>query len=524
VRLGRFPIARLWKKRIKEPVAGLSIWLAILGILVTMHADIFEQADNRFLALFKYPFERVFSQEPPGIDLSTVLGSTHLGAGGTGNDSDAEALFIFALDLSASMTSRVLSEEEVARYVEDVESTESSECPLPQAELATGFDIALFELCRYLDFVPDGSLAALWTFGDAPRLVAPASDDVGSRYLKFSKTETGGNTRRMFFDTLLDLEPKENLSNFESLLRVLAEDYREEIDGEGDVHFVIISDFSHDIGGEKELLARAKDSDYLVERSRWQSRYRISALFIEDYFRKLSRAGKTFHLSVVLGARQVYCSVLPIAEDSIEWSAYREIRMHPERLVEEFDFLRTYEEAEIPIVFYYTPGSLEPTSRSLIVDRAEYQNARLRVALASEAAGSDELELKLSTRFNEGEKGIVRMGRGHVGTLARAGDEIVLQPLTTLTPREASSYRLLLSLGSGRSAAEDGNKTLAVRLVFQRQLNFYGALAIVLAIAAVGLFIIWVLGAIWASIQDLRHESVKDRETQMVRPGLADSK
>src|SRR5688572_14161288 len=120
--------------------------------------------------------------------------------------------------------------------------------------------------------------------------------------------------------------------------------------------------------------------------------------------------------------------------------------------------------------------------------RTKYETTGLRFALAAEAQSANTFPLKLKTRFKSSGKdmlgGVLRpYGAGSSGKIERIEDAITLQALSPLEPREAATYRLLISW-SGRNdgkADESGSKTFAVPLVFYQRLGWIGAAIIIFA-------------------------------------------
>lgn len=480
-------LRRVGGRRMLEPLKGLTLWLAILAILVTLHADVFEQHTEPVVALLALPFESLERRAPPRISLSSLLPSLEEPV------STGKPLYIFALDVSKSMRLRKVTQGELEHYLEKVGSslpTGSFNGCVAQRPDATGFDIAQLELCRYLNSVPMGSLAALWVFGDAPRLIMPRDESPeGSRYEPLRKTERGGSTKNRFYEAA-GAQPADDIhSNFEALLRALEEQYREELKSQTEVHVIILSDFVHDIDGQGNEPEHDAGDESLRE-----SHYRMSMAMIEDRFRELSRTGKTFHLSVVVGARRTVNSVLPIVNGTMDWWAYREIHMEPHRLKEDFDFLRAYQPVETTVAFPFAPGSVGAEMVDIEVDDARFVKGTLRMALASEASLPNRFPARIQVTFEGEETGLVRMGRGHVGHVPRLGETIRLQPQSRLDPREARSYRLLLSWH--HDDATGSVRTYVVPIVFRKELSWFGKLSLRCVLFFVGVFLLWSLFAL----------------------------
>lgn len=490
------------KRPIPELLMGLSLWLAILAILVTIHSDVFEQAENRPWALIELPWLRLWHPEPPTIPLSSLMPE------GSSDQVTTSPLYIFAIDVSASMAAQDVSERELERYREVVAPTHPSarvEGCQPHDEVSTtGFDIARLELCRYVGTIPLGSRAALWAFGEEATLMIPQPDEVGSRYIRIEELEQGGTNKNLFYGVAATLQPTEQLSDFESLLGTLVDQYWTEIDSEPEMHIIIISDFYHDIGGTQGLFVNETGLAISPERALWESRYRMSLAKVEDRLRALSRPGVTFHLSVVLGAHRMVSSVLPIVNGTLEWSAYRVLHMRTNHPLEDFDFLRAYEEVGTAAVpFFYAPGSLRPERVAIEVDQSRFSEGDLRVALATDASVAERFPARIAVTFDGEEPGLVRLGRRHVGRISHQGELIHLQPQSLLEPREASTYRLLFSwrYKEPQAAGVARSRTFAVPILFKKRLSLFGAISMMAATVFVVVFALWSLAAIVAALR-----------------------
>jgi hypothetical protein len=189
----------------------------------------------------------------------------------------------------------------------------------------------------------------------------------------------------------------------------------------------------------------------------------------------------------------------------VSWDAYREIRIDSGAIGSDFDFLNSYQELAEPVAFYYTPGSSEPDPVNIRVDKNGYVRSRLRIGLASRSITNLSFPLGVKVTFHDGEgepsdlakgrDGRVAIGEGFVGEIVREKDDISLQPEAVIDPREASTYRLLFSW-QGEQAEQGPRRTFAARVIFKRQLSFYGAVAMACSMVAVAFFVLkmlWVL-------------------------------
>ena len=78
-----------------------------------------------------------------------------------------------------------------------------------------------------------------------------------------------------FFDLIPSLIANQDETNFEKLLYELSLTYKSEIHSRTEVHFVLISDFAHDIGGGEYLRGLTESDKITTDQSIWESKYRI---------------------------------------------------------------------------------------------------------------------------------------------------------------------------------------------------------------------------------------------------------
>ncbi len=543
--------------RLKEPLKALTVWIAILSLLATIHADVFEQEEDPLSALIMKPLERIRSSATAPVPLSSLLTPA------TEELEHKDAIYVFALDVSESMKEQQLSALEINQYRADVRAKESeknnhflvgcfppavsdlggaqSEAKRPEI---TGFDIARAELCRYIESLPDGSRVALWTFCHNLEIKIPTMESqstLGNKYLVVEKTREGGTTKGYLYAAAKELEAKEKLSNFRLLLDHFSRTYHEEIQGDEEIRFVIISDFAHDIGGGKYLLDDS-DSARISSSERkdsflWRSVYRASASIISNQFRELSGGGATFHLARVVGAQKTLLEVLPIVGDTLEWIEYRESHVEMSKSGERFDFLRAYVESANPVIFYYTPGNFEPIPTTITVGDERFRNSTVKLALASETDAIERHPLKIKISNSESQSDFPRsaplgLGTGdHLEEIGGAEHTITLQPLSTLESREASSYRLILSWKSKDSGNADPleNHSFAARVIFYRRLSSYGAASMVISLFFIAMSFLWSIVAIiqprssWRRIKNFRREKIPSESPDSVDPSGLDA-
>src|SRR5437588_13065324 len=97
----------------RKSLVALSIWLAILSLLATIHADVFEQEDHPLRAIIASPFERIFLPNLHPVKLSTLLSAQE--ARTDGDIKQDSPLYIFMIDLSLSMLEQQGSNQGVAQ-------------------------------------------------------------------------------------------------------------------------------------------------------------------------------------------------------------------------------------------------------------------------------------------------------------------------------------------------------------------------------------------------------------------------
>lgn len=501
-------VSHFWKsvKKVSATTAlsGLSLWLAIFSLFASMHADVFEQEENRLAAMSTLPFKRLFNADLPPINLSTLLP----GFPSIKNDT-ARPLYIFILDTSKSMEETKVSTEEIRRYLNEIKSyynfigSPAQSCIATEAE-SNGFQIAKSELCRYIDSLPDGSLASLWTFGSESKMVVPNEELQsgnkynGNKYIEINKNSNGGSTKGALLEAVIN-QPSSGtppLSDFTRMLETVKTRYQEEIESTQEVHFVVISDFALDLGGLDRLGLANRLNEIEI------SRYRVSLADVKHQLKEMTKnKGKMFHLASVQGARQVVFSVLPLAKHAIEWEDYREIRIEPDQLSGDFDFLRAYEENPSPITFFYSPGAAKPYPLTIDIDDLKHENTKLRISLASTDTSEDHpLGFVISTNNSTG---VLRFQEAVVSTIQRKNDKITLEPISPPTPGEAGKYRILLAWHKEHGGASDNSlsKTFYSRIEFKRRLDLAGALGIVVAVALSLIYLSLLVYALWRDLE-----------------------
>jgi hypothetical protein len=187
----------------------------------------------------------------------------------------------------------------------------------------TSFDVAVIELCRYVMALPEGSHAALWTFGSVAQRIIPAPSDP-RRWVPVNLA-AGSDQLNSLRVPLSRLDAADLKSDFESALGTISGSYHRELMLGHEMHVVLLSDFVHDLGpgreGGAEVTWPVDDQRAFVERQ-----HAASMRMVERRFRLLSRAGVMFHLAAVVGTEFVSHSELALASNSLEWRSYRVTR------------------------------------------------------------------------------------------------------------------------------------------------------------------------------------------------------
>lgn len=490
------------------PWKGFFICLAFLSLLATLHADVFEQEDDPILGLIQRPVDRLLGEAE--VKLSEIASSRHLAQGpsvSVASETSGERpkpLYVFGIDLSKSMVATSLSDAEFERYLDHLQPMNGREdalyCLGPEfPEPVTAFTIARSELCRYFHLVERPSGVALWSFGSDAQLVLPRDEGPkGQKYLQVEASAPGlGDPMKEFFDTVGQLSADKKETDFRKLLDQWAHVYRYVLRTAQEVHFIIISDFFHDIGGERIL--QQEDVVKASEISEWTSRYRESESAIADSLRSLARSGSTLHLAITRGAEVSFRDILPTINESVPWNGYRETRLGDRSSLEAFDFLRAYADSISSMSFQHSPGARVPSPVVVRLDVPEISGAHIRISLASDKR-KPPLPFRVAVDYPKSpghQRQWITFEESYSTKVVAAGSEedaIILSPDVVLGPREASRYRLLFSLDDG--VALDGGerasklfrRTFAVPIYFKKNLSLYGALTILAILVAAASF------------------------------------
>jgi hypothetical protein len=520
-----------------DALTGLSLGLAVLSLFASMHTDVFEQEENRVGSMVTLPFQRLCNTDLPSTSLQALLPgfssstaglSTDLqpstespspATGSTGPPSPEPPLYIFILDVSKSMERKVASVEEVQLYLDEIGAYSDVEDPLLRncvvpPEASNGFEIARSELCRYVGSLPDGTHAALWTFGNEATMMVP-EDNNSDKYIPIKKNEQGGSTKSLILNRLPALKVSEErlpTTDFATMLARIRARYKVEIDGTQEVHFVIISDFDHDLDNIARPWKSSEARNGTLEDQLRDSRYQANLTNIKNSLVDIAKKkGKMFHFAVVRGAQKVIYSVLPLAE-AIEWEDYREIRVEPDQMSGDFDFLRLYEENSPPITFYYTPGRPRPYPLTVNVGEAALEGTKLRISLVTTSA-SEHNPLGLEVTAPKFGSTVLRPGDASVVPINSKNDRISLEPISVPVPGETGKYRLLLALHkeNDENGGRSSNKTFYSNVEFKKRLDSVGALGIA---AALIFSVIYLLLLVGAMVRDFRAYRARRRAAE----------
>lgn len=487
-----------------------SLCCGVLAILVTIHADIFEQEENPTAALATKTFDQLRSSTEE-VSLASLLSEDTLS--NRGSDENGP-LYVLVLDVSGSMTEQQISPREINMYLDSPDIKRLAKrlnglsaflrnkgyaavakrlmriLPKRDAQ-TTGFAIAKCELARHIRAIPIGSRLALWSFGHSTSLKLPSQSI--DRWMQVEETKGGGENRYLAYDALATLMPTDSLSNFEELLDNLALVYEHVIVSSEEAHFVIVSDFDHDIGGGRILRSPVREKVADGKISLWRSRYRVSIAAIADRFAGMAQPGKTFHLSAIRGARPVSFDILPICGASMEWYSYRTAHPYPGTDAGGSGFLRAYAQSDEEIPFHFVAGRGGPNPTYLDWTGWESKNCKLELSLASVVGAVEEIPFKIRVGCEGGEGGGVLWTGGPTVPLSLdgLGSRIEIAPLRMLSQDEAWKYRLLFSLEDEKEGDRKApcEKTFAVPIRYCKQMSETDAWIMALTVFFVLLFL-----------------------------------
>jgi hypothetical protein len=365
--------------------------------------------------------------------------------------------------------------------------------------------VAVIELCRYVMALPEGSRAALWTFGAAAQRLVPGPADASrSVPIKLIDDTDGRVTLRA---ALSSLDASDLQTDFESALGTILDSYRAELNRGNEIHVVLISDFVHDLGLGRASVDEQANLPVVDRRGFLERQYAASMRMIQRRFRTLNRAGAMFHFAAVVGTQRVSRSELALAGDSLEWRSYRIIQ-HGEVPEAEFDFLRGYRTASEPLVFGYEPGADSVDRLELRIDTFASGTGKAKVWIAGPGEGDCQLKLGFESWLQPapGTSALSGSPLGRVPTLTnRSEPELVhgigpghtvgFKPVWPLTPFDAAKCALLVAVQEqGTPGVFTASTTAILPIVFKRRLSLFGAVGMALGNVTAGVSVLTLLG------------------------------
>lgn len=530
---------RMWDTR-KWIFPLIAIGLALLSILLTIHADIFEQ--NGGERMRKVPVVvRAALRDPQPIKLSEYVHEHYLKLGPDRQQgkqlSTPLPLYIFAIDVSGSVGNNIISKEEFTSYLDSLEGSpgkdDALECisvkqeEIGKAGRVSAFEIAKSELCRLLSSVPPSAKVALWTFGSFPQQVVPhrnIEELSGSKFINLVRDDLDLNDGRSHVWSFInwvsgdlnnripeDFREIQKFTDIESLFENLTRTYRDAIEKRAQkVHIVILSDFIHDIGS-MDKSNNGDGEEGVSRRSEWESRYRVSRRLIANHVRSIASFGNMLHLVVLQGGSISYHNILPLFRDgTLSWEEVREAHVGAGTNVSAFDFLRSYEEISKPLVFHYTGNGRSLVPVELKFDKEDHEGAELLIDLASDSMRElPPLNIFVNSprdgiRTAEHYRGTIWAGRGgYKADILRGGedgDSLLLRPSMVLEPHQADRYRLLIALRTDDAPGSSSNVTYSIPIEFYKDFPWLGATLMMIVFWAILLiiifyFLLWILGS-----------------------------
>jgi len=346
-----------------------------------MHSDVFEQEDGALSHLSMIAGETLSLVPTPETkiqeDLTKLLATTR---------PIGKRLYVFALDVSGTMGNYEMPSMKSERYKDILDACKPPAQP-------SGFDIAMAEVCRLMTLIPAGSRVGALVFAGGAQFLKARSEDsdkvtyytldspdelgtskvrdllttavgrqrVGKDVSKTTLGQRPKSVERHIKETILiktdapakgkapDLDKK--TTNFDALLTKLQHDYNDNKNEDPpsiERHFVIISDFDHDLSGpEPPLEPASRQTDDVSRKSYWPSCGRSERQHLAMLLSALARKEgtvTTFHFAHIAGATIRHCAFLPIAEEVLQWNEYQKADLNGE--VPGEDFLRAFPSTE----------------------------------------------------------------------------------------------------------------------------------------------------------------------------------
>jgi hypothetical protein len=489
---------QIWRRRRMHRFCGATFALSLstLGVVLSIYGSILTDVavkDWWTLLMKDYNLEtqelmlsRVMSPMPAVVDSS--------------NQEAGDLLYVFILDVSGSMIKDRLEESERdAFYAKfDKNGLPIPEICRPTSRNVTRWLLARAEICAFLEHVPAGAFASLWTFAGSPKMAAEE--------VKFVK-EDRRIARVEEFRAILEgpkfnPEKGEDLQNtdFEALLTRLHEVYiRAEKNDWREIHFFIVSDFEHDIGKKNAY-------DFSVER-------------IAEKFSDIGKVGNTmFHLDVIGDPRHQVNSIVRVAESTVEWFQCRVHSVEGGQATGH-DFFNTFDQSAEKLTFYYVGNTTRVVPVKLWANERSDHGAQVVLGLMRDLQQSDSanLAMQISTAWNEVEciaprnpglirwtpfdesrrPEILRPGTNRLVKVERQNDYICLQPDSVSD--NGAKYKLTIARVAGRQ----DRRTYTVDIEFRKVLPKFAALTILSSLGALivsGVFILLWFVTYWRGL------------------------
>lgn len=355
-------------------ILGLS--MAVVGILLSLYANAFlEREEGDWTVLFG-------PKEPHEVNLSELM--MNRGPEGESQNSPAqdkakEVVWVLALDVSGSLLTEKITEDDWKLYDERRVSDGlllQESCTAQRGN--TRFHLAREQACCYLHNFT-GDRIELWKFGETPKLLGFAQiDKKGRRRDNWEKLRPVREALLAPKNLPDEKSADYKTTNFEKLLDELHEQYINNSDYEGDeIHFVIISDFVHDIG------------------SKGRASYLASMQKIADRFNDIGNVGNAmFHLAAVTAGNREVSSVIRVVEDTAGWYQYRFDTFDRPPSSSMPDFFYSFSFGK-PLVFYHVAGAPEVQEVHLKWDQGmpPEDSAKLIVGLMTDVYSASDQDL-----------------------------------------------------------------------------------------------------------------------------------
>jgi len=470
------------------------LWLGILSLAVTMHADVFEQkgTPNEF---YRVAWRRVFGNQKMVIDMGERL---KVNQKLVQEFSSGKDLYIFVLDDSESLNEEIHSEElncylkKIEKDGREVASEVEKILPSEDDRQHTLLNIGKSELVRSIHRIKNGDLVHFWKFGNETKMVELKPGELETPMKWYYEigdySGPGKTTKPNLIKKIKEVKHVEGGdTNFEKFLQHAEQLLSKESDISR-IHFVLASDFMHDIHKKKDGEGKRKCS----------KKCRASLEGIKHRVNKLSKSKKIqFHLFCLKQSQlEDGHSVLSYFEKNIDWRQIRTLdalgfRDNPK-------FLSNMISLGQPLVFEYSPGRFdgkrikinfpENLTRSLAYISLENLNGRQ----------SKNLNFEVFTSENEAS---TKIGNGNYAEIPKTISSFWIKPNFIADSIGANNYRLLFSFrnvilesegdngaSSGKVADQSGNielnnVTFAMKVQFHKNLSKSGAVSILFSLS-----------------------------------------